>query len=153
MLRAVGRTRKADTIDKIASLRKQLTTSFEGLSANQMLERLPGGWSVKDIVTHVTSWEELILLDLRRIQHGRQPARYHASNDTWNPVLMNGRQAFSLDQVLAEFVEVHHAVVNILEALDDSLIPGDVTGICNVLAFHDWEHTTQINVWRKQMQI
>jgi len=117
-----------------------------------MLQPLPGDWSVKDILTHVTSWEELILLDLRRIQLGRQPARYHAGNDRWNPVLMNGRQAFSLDQVLTEFSEVFDALTSLLNALDDSLIPGEVTGICNVLAMHYWEHATQINAWRQEKE-
>jgi len=117
-----------------------------------MLQPLPGHWSVKDILTHVTSWEELILLDLQRIQRGRQPARYHAGDDSWNPVLMDGRQAFSLDQVLSEFAEVHDALTGLLNAIDDSLIPGEVSGICNVLAMHDWEHATQIKAWRQEKE-
>lgn len=153
MLRAVDRTRKVDAIHKIASVRRQLTASFEGLSADQMLASMPGEWSVKEILTHVTSWEELILLDLQRIERGRQPARYHAGNDTWNPVLMNGRDAFPLDQVLSEFAEVHSALVHLLESFEDGLFPGEVTGMCNVLAMHDWEHTAHIQAWREKMRI
>lgn len=148
MLRVVGRTPKADAIGKIASQRRQLAASFDGLSSDDILRPVSGDWSVKDILTHITSWEELILLDLQRIQRGRQPARYHAGNDSWNPTLMHGRRSFPLDQVLAEFAEVHDALTGLLDALDESLIPGDVMGICNVLALHDWEHARDIRAWR-----
>ena len=152
-VRAVGLTRKGHALDTIESHRQRLIQSFDGLSAKEMVQPLADDeWSVKDILTHVTSWEELILLDLRRIQRGRRPARYHAGNDAWNPVLMQGRDAFPLDQVLNEFQQVHDSLVDLLTVLNEDLFPGEVTGICNVLSLHDWEHSEQIKRWRASQQ-
>jgi len=145
---APASARRTDTYQLLRQNREQLNSAIAGLSLDKMVVPVIDEWSVKDILTHITSWEELILLDLQRIQRGRQPARYHSGNESWNPLLMHGRRSFPLDQVLAEFAEVHDALTGLLDALDDGLIAGEVTVICNVLAMHDWEHAREIRAWR-----
>ena len=39
-------------------------------------------------------------------------------------------------------------VISAPEEQNLGLIPGDVMGICNVLALHDWEHARDIRAWR-----
>ena len=53
--------------------------SYAGLSAAEMTA--PGvvdGWSVKDVLAHVTTWEEEALTYLPVILAGRKPPRYAA---------------------------------------------------------------------------
>jgi len=51
--------------------------SYAGLSESDVLE--PGvtkAWSVRDIIAHVTTWEEEALTHLPTILEGRRPPRY-----------------------------------------------------------------------------
>ena len=51
--------------------------SYAGLSDSQMtLSGISGNWSVKDIIAHVTWWEEEVLKHLPLIIRGSRPPRY-----------------------------------------------------------------------------
>src|SRR5438874_12320326 len=54
--------------------------SYAGLSDSQMTEPgVMGNWSVKDILAHVTTWEEEALKYLPLIITGGRPPRYSES--------------------------------------------------------------------------
>ena len=54
-----------------------LLASCAGLSDAEMSEPgVTGNWSVKDIIGHVTSWEEEALMHLPAIIAGGRPPRY-----------------------------------------------------------------------------
>lgn len=51
--------------------------SYAGLSDAQLMEPgVSGAWSVRDILAHVTAWEEEALKHLPLILEGGQPPRY-----------------------------------------------------------------------------
>jgi hypothetical protein len=51
--------------------------SYAGLSDAQLMEPgVTGAWSVRDILTHVTTWEEEALKHLPLILKGGTPPRY-----------------------------------------------------------------------------
>jgi hypothetical protein len=53
------------------------TESYAGLSDAQILEHgVTGDWSVRDIIAHVTTWEEEALKHLPLIIAGGRPPRY-----------------------------------------------------------------------------
>ncbi|MCH8814908.1 MAG: DinB family protein [Chloroflexi bacterium] len=135
--------------------RKLLIDAIDGLSPEQMIVAIDGDWSVKDILTHVVSWDELILPDLRRLGRGRVPTL--ASNpgeatDKWNDLLMAFRRNLPLDQVIEEFAETRAEVIAVLgEMSADRFLGGHVVGHCQVAALHDWEHARQITEWRSKV--
>jgi hypothetical protein len=132
--------------------RRRLETAIEGLLPAQMTAPRLGDWSVKDVLTHITSWEELMLIDLERIRLGRVPglaSQPQEATDKWNETLMSVRLVFPLEQVMAEFTETRTAVMAALERLpDEAFSRGWVAGSCQVSALHDWEHATEIARWR-----
>ena len=145
---------RANIYGVLNNAREELLAAIDGLKPELMAVPVLGDWSVKDIVTHVTSWEELILLDLNRLKRGRIPARYHEATDKWNETLMSVRRGFPLDQVLAELGETRDALMKALdEVADDQFAAGDVPGSCQITALHDWEHARQIKEWRSQQGV
>jgi hypothetical protein len=51
--------------------------SYAGLTEAQLLEPgVTGRWSIRDIIAHVTTWEEEALEHLPAILAGRRPPRY-----------------------------------------------------------------------------
>jgi len=136
--------------------RKLLTDAIDGLSPAQMVVPIDGDWSVKDILTHIASWDELILPDLRRLTRARVPTL--ASNpdeatDKWNDLLMAFRRNLPLDQVIEELTETRAEVLAVLgEMSSDQFVGGHVIGHCQVAALHDWEHARQISDWRTKVR-
>jgi hypothetical protein len=65
--------------------------SYAGLSESEIME--PGvtkTWSVRDIIAHVTTWEEEALKHLPAILEGRKPPRYsvtYGGIDSFNALM------------------------------------------------------------------
>jgi DinB superfamily len=79
--------------------------SYAGLSEAQLMEPgVSGVWSVRDIIAHVTTWEEEALKHLPSILEDRRPPRY--------PVTYGGIDAFNaqMTQLKGGLVQVLHLV-------------------------------------------
>src|SRR3954454_12928219 len=90
--------------------------SYAGLSDSQLTE--PGvmdHWSVKDILAHVTTWEEEALKYLPLIAEGGRPPRYSimydGGIDTFNAQKAGEKGALSLSEVLEQMDAVHRRLV------------------------------------------
>lgn len=69
--------KRAQLLNRLESAWASLQESFAGLSDDQLIE--PGvseEWSVRDILAHVTTWEQEALQYLPLIVKGGTPPRY-----------------------------------------------------------------------------
>src|SRR4051794_13277957 len=88
-----------------------LLDSFVDIPDAQLIE--PGvvdDWSVKDILAHVTTWEEEALKYLPLTLRGRPP-RYSAQYggiDAFNALRTNQKRSLPLAEVLRQLHETHH---------------------------------------------
>jgi uncharacterized protein (TIGR03083 family) len=151
---APASTRRGDAYRLLAQNRDQVTSAIDGLTPGQMTTPAIDDWSVKDILTHITSWEELLVPDIYRLARGH--AAGLASNpqeatDKWNELLMNVRRHFPLDQVLGEFAETRQALLKALDEVpDDQFESGYIPGNCQITALHEWAHARDIRAWRQR---
>src|SRR5207237_6506168 len=80
--------------------------SYAGLSdADLMRPGVTGTWSVRDIIAHVTWWEEEALTHLPLVLAGGRPPRYsvtHGGIDAFNAKMTEQRKPWSLAQVLTQ---------------------------------------------------
>jgi len=86
---------KAEAIAALEDAHKQLLTALNGIPVNKMTEPMLGDWSVKDVLAHVSSWDELEVQDLRRLGRGHVPiqaAFREDEGDDWNAFLLKGRR-------------------------------------------------------------
>ena len=75
-------------LERLQTAWAAFTVSYAGLSDAQMLAPgVTGAWSVRDIVAHVTTWDEEALRHLPLILRGGTPPRYS--------VLYGGIDAFN----------------------------------------------------------
>jgi hypothetical protein len=78
--------------------------SYAGLSDDAMLEPgITGDWSVKDIIAHVTWWEQEALIHLPVILEGGRPARYsvtYGGIDAFNALRLEQKRPLCLAEVL-----------------------------------------------------
>ncbi len=93
-----------------------LTESYAGLSEARMIESgVQGEWSVRDILAHVTTWEEEALKYLPLILKGGRPPRYstlYGGIDAFNARMTIQKRGLSPGEVLQQLNEVHGRLVD-----------------------------------------
>jgi len=107
----------ADLLNRIHREWTALLAAVQGLSAEQMARRDPGGWSIKDHLAHVTEWERFLI----RNQFEGQPAHLALGIDRAvtegpdeagiNAALQARNRDRSLPDVLADLGRTHDRVL------------------------------------------
>jgi len=146
-----------DAYKGLEETRHALQRSVEGLTPEQLSAREIDGWSVKDMLAHIASWEELMAQDFRRLARGHAPALMQFSperTDQLNDLIVSMRRDFSLDQVLTELASTRSEMMKSLEALSDAdFETGFVPAFLGICGRHDEEHSVMIDAWRQKAGI
>jgi hypothetical protein len=131
--------------------------SYAGLSDAELLEPgVTGVWSVRDIIVHVTWWEEEALTHLPIILAGGKPARYsvrYGGIDAFNAQMTEQKQDLSLSEVLQQRDDTHRRLIDFIQnAPEDQLVRE--TRFRRRLRLdtysHYPQHTEAISEWRAQ---
>jgi uncharacterized protein (TIGR03083 family) len=117
---------KQQLLKRIDAAWAELTESYAGLSDVQMeAAGAVGEWSVRDILAHVTAWEEEALKYLPLILEGGRPPRYkdlYGGIDAFNARTTEAQRSLSLAEVMQQFEETHRRLIEyIAGAPDDEL--------------------------------
>jgi uncharacterized protein (DUF305 family) len=107
-------------LTKLDSAWRDFENSYSGLSDGQLLlSGVTGQWSVRDIIAHVTWWEEEALEHLPLIRTGGRPPRYsvkYGGIDAFNALKTAERRGLSLNEVRKQHDEVHEQLVEYVRA-------------------------------------
>ncbi len=99
-----------------------LQDSYAGLSDAELTE--PGvvdAWSVKDVLAHVTTWEEEALKYLPLIIEGGTPPRYvtYGGLDAFNAMMTERKRDLSLDEVRTQMEETHRRLLDFIDTVPE----------------------------------
>ncbi len=115
---------KQQLLQKLDLAWTAFTESFAGLSDAQMAEPgVMGDWSVKDIVAHVTTWEEEALKYLPVILEGRRPPRYstkYGGIDAFNAQMSAKKRDLRVAEVLGQLHETHGRLVDYIQSVPEA---------------------------------
>ncbi len=131
--------------------------SYAGLSDSQMtLPGITGNWSVKDIIAHVTWWEEEAIKHLPLIIMGGRPPRYsvkYGGIDGFNALMTEQKRGLSLSDVLRQQDETHRQLIAYIKSAPEDQFMRD-TRFRRRLRLdtynHYPKHAKAIWVWREQ---
>ena len=131
--------------------------SYAGLSEAEVLEPgVTGTWSVKDIIAHVTWWEEEALAHLPLILAGGKPPRYsvtYGGIDAFNAKMTRQRKDLSLAEVLRHRDDVHGRLIALVRSAPEIQITGE-TRFRRRLRLdtygHYPKHARAIRAWRER---
>ncbi len=107
--------------------------SYAGLSDSQLMEPdVMGNWSVKDILAHVTTWEEEALAHvttweeealkyLPLIITGGRPPRYiqYGGIDAFNAQMTEQQRRLALSEVLKQLDETHSRLIDYIRSVPE----------------------------------
>lgn len=132
--------------------------SHAGLTdAHLLIAGVTGKWSVRDIVAHVTTWEEEALQQLPRILQGLRPPRYsvtYGGIDAFNAQMTEKKKGLSLGEVFRQMDETHLRLLNLLQTVPERNFRTE-TRFRRRLRFdtygHYPKHARAIRRWRDQL--
>jgi uncharacterized protein (TIGR03083 family) len=147
-------------LERLKAARDEFKASYEGLTEEQMLEPgVTGDWSVRDLIAHVTWWDEEAIEHLPAVLHGHRAPKYsdlYGGIDAFNTRRTEERSEQSLAEVLDAFESTHERLIAYLRSTPVDEIVGQ-TRFRRRLRLdtygHYPEHTEQIRTWRAEKGI
>jgi len=161
---AQWKVRKGRLVDKRQPLLKRLDEawcafkrSYAGLSDSDLLTPgVTGAWSVRDIIAHVTTWEEEALKHLPLVLTGKRPPRYsttYGGIDAFNARTTEQKKNLSLLEVLRQQEDVHRRLIGLIEGAPENQLAAD-TRFRHRLRLdtygHYPQHAEAITRWRER---
>lgn len=148
---------KQQLLEKLERAWADLKASYAGLSEAQMTAPgVTGEWSVKDILAHVTTWEEEALKLLPLIREGTTPPRYadlYGGLNAFNAQMSERKRGLALEEVLAQLDDTHRRMIAYIEGAPDDLIATETRFRRRIRLdtySHYPEHARAIREWRER---
>ena len=150
--------KRPQLIDRLAATWADFEDSYAGLNDEKLLQpRVTGEWSVRDIIAHVTWWEEEALKHLPVIREGGRSPRYssmYGGIDAFNAMMTERRSNLTLATVLQQHDEVHAVLVAYVTDAPEELFARD-TRFRRRLRFDTYGHypihAKAIREWRTRI--
>ncbi len=148
---------RAQLLSRLDKAWQAFQESYAGLSDKEMiLPGVTGDWSVKDILAHVTWWEEEALAHLPTILENRTPPRYsvtYGGINAFNAQKTEQKRDLTLSQVLRQQADTHRRLVDLIQSVPEDQFVRE-TRFRHRLRVdtysHYPEHTQAIRKWREQ---
>ena len=158
---------KHELIETLKQSRAALLAALDGLDNESMLEpALANGWSVKDLLAHLSAWEAQLITLLYQAAHGQTPTTIHfrqASIDETNARWEAENRERPLEQVLSDFRAIRAQTVRRLEPFSEADLfePGRFAWAKGYALYewvasdsykHEGDHLEEVRAWRAGKQ-
>ena len=131
--------------------REELLAAIDGLSDELMTEPSLDGWSVKDHLAHLASWDDIRASEVVRISAGHDSVwRLTAAGDAYNSLAHELRLGLSLDQVRWELATSRQRLLDAIASASPRGLDGSLYGDAGLRSGHEAQHTAWIKRWRDE---
>jgi hypothetical protein len=143
-------------IERLDKAWTAFTDAYAGLSDAQLTEQgVTEDWSVKDILAHVTTWEEEALKYLPLIIEGGRPPRYatYGGIDAFNAQMTERKRDLPLAEVRRQLHETHRRLVSLIRNVPEDQLKAETRARRRLRLDtygHYPEHTEAIRAWRER---
>jgi hypothetical protein len=117
-------TTKAQLITVTEEAYRNLEREVAGLTEDEMREpHAPDGWSIKDVLVHISGWERMFTGWMDAILRGQRPDRPEDIDEAWlnatNARLYEESRDRSPEEVRIEAAEWHAAIIALIERMSE----------------------------------
>jgi len=98
--------------------------SYAGLSDSQIKKSgVTGDWSIRDILAHVTTWEQEALKHLPTILKGDKPPQYsvtHGGIHGFNRIMTEQKRSLTLTEVRRDLEDTHRRLIRYIDDVPEA---------------------------------
>ncbi|MFC1848401.1 DinB family protein [Chloroflexota bacterium] len=137
---------------------REFLAVIEGLHEDVVLEPgVVGEWSIRDVITHIATWEEEALAALPVILKGKRTPRYirYGGIDAFNALSMEKKRYMSLSEARGALTATHKRLMDYLSGVPESAYTTENRFRRRLRLDtynHYREHTGQIEAWLRDKQ-
>jgi hypothetical protein len=121
--------RRERLLQRLDAAWTDFTSSYAGLpEADLLVAGVTKTWSVRDIIVHVTTWEEEAVKHLPAVLAGRRPPRYSVTFggiDAFNALMTARKKDLPLAELLRRQSAVHRRVIRLVERAPEDQLASD----------------------------
>jgi len=148
-------TDRGQLLLEMDTARGRAMEAIAGLTEAQMSQPGLDGWSVKDVLNHLTACDEFRFFEIEKVSRSGRlayPGLSSDESDSLNHLIVTKRRSLSLSEVLRDLDAVRALVLEaISRAPDSALDPAAYVDYpVNGSISHDREHAAAIRAWRKR---
>jgi hypothetical protein len=145
---------KENILNRLEENWQVLLQAVSGLSEKELMEAgVCGDWSVRDIMCHISTWEEEAMENIPFILRGESTPRYssHGGIVEFNARAQADKKEYTLTRVKREFHSTHQRFTSYLDSIQAvffNVNPRLIKRIRLDGYNHYLEHAAQIEKWR-----
>jgi len=147
-------TSKQDLLNETALQYRAFHEAIHGLNEEHLNEVWLGTWSIRDIIAHISGWQQEMTPALERLARGERPISAGVSYDdvdVWNARFASARRGREVTDVLLELDRTHERFMHAAAQVPDDRYVPDKTAwkIVDLNGAHHYrEHGDEIRAWR-----
>ncbi len=144
--------KKERTLERLEREWQALINTWEGLPEDVLLQPgAVGHWSVRDVMSHIATWNEEALKALPLILEGRPLPRYMGI-DAFNAREQEHKQHLSLEQVKRDLLVTYNKLTDYLQKVPENAFgnPRFTKRLRLDTIGHYREHAAQIVAWKSE---
>jgi hypothetical protein len=136
---------------------KTFEQSYSELSEHELTKPgVTGEWTVKDIIAHVTWWEEEALKHLPTILTGGKSPRYsvlYGGIDAFNALMTDKKKSLPLSEVMRQQGDTHRRLIDFIRSAPEDHFSRETRFLRRLRLdtySHYLKHARAIQKWREQ---
>ena len=132
--------------------RRAMLAVIDGLSDEQLTERTLDGWSVKDHLAHLATWDYVRAEEVARISAGYASAWQldDAQDEAFNEMTYALHTELSVDQVKWELATSREKLLSAIAAATPRGLDASLYATSSLVSTHEQEHTEWLKRWRAE---
>ena len=150
---------KEEVLLRCTQSRKAMRDTLDTLGEDDFIHpQVEGVWTIKDLLGHLTSWENTCLIPLKLMVNGGSfQAEIIADHDAWNAEQATRKSKLPIKNIIEEWESVHNELDKTFNQLSDEQriqvfsLPwgdqGNALDMLSGLAWHEEEHLKAVNAW------
>jgi len=158
--------KRDELIQKLREVRSLLLSTTLGLKEKELTQELiTDKWALKDILGHVTSWEEEFIRVIQKFLREEIPNYDYVIKEEnnwseWNLAEWKRRKSLSYKQTMDQFLSAHEQFIDLIRKLEEKELAqrkigswGSESSIEEIILSqidHEIEHCRQIVEWRQK---
>jgi uncharacterized damage-inducible protein DinB len=135
--------------------RAELLALIEGVSDEALSQRTLDGWSVKDHLAHLATWDDVRASEVERISAGHASAwrMSDEQDDAYNALTYALREGMSIEQAKWELAASRRRLLDAITTASDRGLDSSLYGDAALRSDHEAEHIGWIKRWRREQGI
>jgi uncharacterized damage-inducible protein DinB len=142
--------RRDELLNHYRESRKALMAAIEGLSDKELSEPTLDGWSVKDHLMHLATWDELRASEIERISAGHESLwrLTEPQVEVYNDLVYELRREATPAQAKWEIERSRDRLLSAIESATERGLDATLYGDPALRSGHEPEHVEWIRQWR-----